>query len=44
VNAYIDASHQLLKTLLEDSMLMQMMQEQDIIDRKQINLVGIKKN
>ena len=34
VNSLIDALVKLTKTLLEDSMLMQMMQEQDLIDRK----------
>ena len=33
-----------MQMLSQDSMIMQLIQEQDIIDRKQIGLFGLKKN
>ena len=40
----METNTKLVQLLLEDMMLNQMMQEQDILDRKQIGLFGIKKN
>ena len=44
VNSYLDANHKLITLLLEDSMINQLLLEQDIIDRKSIALFGVKKN
>ena len=44
VNSLLESQRQILNQLAEDSMLMQMLQEQDLIDRKQIGLFGTKKN
>jgi hypothetical protein len=44
VNSLLESQRKILNLLAEDSMLMQMLQEQDLIDRKQIGLFGTKKN
>ena len=44
INSLIERQKDLFNVICEDSMLMQMMQEQDILDRKQIGLFGLKKN
>ena len=44
VNSYLDANHKLITLLLEDSMINQLLLEQDIVDRKSIALFGVKKN
>lgn len=44
LNTYMYQTQQLLNLLLEDQMIMQMLEEQDVRDREQIGLFGVKKN
>ena len=44
INSLLARSIEGIKLLMEDQMIMQMMQEQEIIDRKQISLLGLKRN
>mmetsp|Transcript_1290 Transcript_1290/g.1585 ORF Transcript_1290/g.1585 Transcript_1290/m.1585 type:complete len:205 (-) Transcript_1290:2379-2993(-) len=44
INSYIDINQTLMQVLLEDSMINQMLIEQDMVDRKSIAMFGLKKN
>lgn len=44
INAILKNNGLLLNLMLQDQMLMQLLEEQDVLDRKQMNLFGLKKN
>mmetsp|Transcript_42476 Transcript_42476/g.65134 ORF Transcript_42476/g.65134 Transcript_42476/m.65134 type:complete len:109 (-) Transcript_42476:2220-2546(-) len=44
INTFLEKSLRILRYLVEDSILNQMLTEQDSLDRKQLNLFGLKKN
>ena len=44
VNSCLKFNSKILQLILEDSMINQLIQEQEIEDRKQIGLFGMKKN
>lgn len=44
INSYIESNTALMKLLVEDCMINQLLLEQDFKDRKQIGLFGTKKN
>ena len=44
INSVIFSNQQMINCLLEDQQLMQLMQEQDVLDRQSIGLFGVKKN
>ena len=43
-SSYIDSNQKLIQLLMEDNMMGQLMLQQDLQDRKQLGLFGLKKN